>query len=61
MGEAGAMIRLSLLELCFYLSGACGGMEDMPLLEVEDGRYLRDAHSVHPLPETWVDPEDLRL
>ena len=55
------MVGLSLLELCFYLSGTCRGMEDMPLLEVEDGRYLRDARYVHPLPETRVDPEDLRL
>ena len=55
------MVGLSLLELCFYLSSTSGGMEDMTLLEVEDGRYLRDARYVHPLPETGVDPEDLRL
>ena len=55
------MIRLGLLELSLYLGSTSGGMEDMTVLEVEDGRYLRDARYVHPLPETWVDPEDLRL
>ena len=55
------MIRLSLLELCLYLGSTSGGMEDMTVLEVENGRYLRDARCVHPLPETRVDPKDLRL
>ena len=55
------MIRLGLLELCLYLGSTSGGMEDMTVLEVENGRYLRDARYVHPLPETRVDPEDLRL